>query len=57
MTNSLEDSVIIRPAKPEDFAEIKTLVLEGLYEVGRNGCFQHLKLIRIQVRNQLVFPI
>ena len=48
MTNVVEDSIIIRPAKTEDLKSIKILVLNGLNEVGRDACFQILKSIKIQ---------
>ena len=50
MTNVVRtmDSIIIRPAKIEDLKPVKTLVLNGLNEVGRDACFQILKSIKIQ---------
>ena len=48
MTKVVEDSIIIRPAKTEDLKSIKTLVLNGINEVGRDSCFQILKSIKIQ---------
>ena len=48
MTKVVEDSIIIRPAKIKDLKSIKTLVLNGLNEVGRDACFQILKSIKIQ---------
>ena len=48
MTNVVEDSIIIRPAKTEDLKSIKILVMNGINEVGRDSCFQILKSIKIQ---------
>ena len=41
-------TIIIRPAEIEDLKPVKTLVLNGIDEVGRDACFQILKSIKIQ---------